>query len=68
MAKERRFTVTLPGDLHQQLKILCAVNNLRMGDVVRDLVQQQCAGSTYPTKLDKGRGKAKQHKAGAEAA
>jgi hypothetical protein len=66
MPKEKRFTVTLPGDLHQKLKIRCALDDVRMGDVVRNLVEQECA-APLGTKPEKGRARAKS-KTGAEAA
>jgi hypothetical protein len=49
MPKERRFTVTLPGDLHARLKIKCAADDVRMGDFVRRFVERECADISIAT-------------------
>ena len=67
MAKDPRFTVTLPGDLHQRFQVRCALDDVHMGDVVIALLEQQCATLVHEMKREKGRAKAKQ-KSGAEAA
>jgi hypothetical protein len=59
MAKPRRFTVDLPVDLYQKFKVRCVLDDVRMGDVVRKLLEQEYAKPIREAKPEKGRARVK---------
>lgn len=40
--KMKRLTIDLPESIHQEFKIYCTRKNLRMADVVREMVHTLC--------------------------
>jgi hypothetical protein len=68
MAKERRFTVTIPGNLHMRLKIRCAIDNISMGELVRGALEQECSTVSVSETGAVRRTKTKSPRASAEAA
>jgi hypothetical protein len=38
----KKFPVSVPLDLHTQFKVMCAAKGLRMTDVVRRLLADEC--------------------------
>jgi hypothetical protein len=44
MPKETKMlTIRIPGALHQKIKVQCAVDDVKMSDVVRRLLEQEYA-------------------------
>ena len=41
MMRSKRFTVTIPGELHARIKASSATADAFMGDVVRDLLERE---------------------------
>ena len=52
----KRYTVSIPKELHQQVKIWCATNDVPMRDIVAQLLQQKVGyrqGKTKTAKADR---------------
>ena len=45
MPKMKKFPVSVPLDLHTQFKVMCAAKGLRMTDVVRRLLADECGAA-----------------------
>ena len=41
----KRLTIEIPAQLHAQVKAKCALRGLKMKDLVRTLLEQECAES-----------------------
>ena len=41
MLKMKRFTVEIPPDLHRRIKIQCAIDDTKMTDVMRVLLERE---------------------------
>jgi hypothetical protein len=46
--KMKRLTIDVPIPLHKRIKSQCALNNLVMADVIRELLQQRFPGAPEP--------------------
>ena len=41
----KRLTIELPARLHAQVKAMCALRSIKMKDLVRTLLEQECAAA-----------------------
>ena len=39
-SRVQRLTIDMPSDLHREFKIWCVMNNLKMNELIRDLIRE----------------------------